>query len=47
MIGVIGVDIDLFKRNDWVVNLTYFIIYARNFKVIDYEQYRNLRKCRS
>jgi hypothetical protein len=23
MIGVIGVDIDLFKRNDWVVNLTY------------------------
>ena len=24
-----------------------FIIYARNFKVIDYEQYRNLRKCRS
>lgn len=23
MIGVIGIDIDLFKRNDWVVNLTY------------------------
>lgn len=23
MIEVIGVDIDLFKRNDWVVNLTY------------------------